>query len=144
MQDSKTLVMEMAERCRNWGRWGKEDQIGTLNFITPQKITQAATLVKSGMVFLLAIPLDQHGPQKGDYGRINPQLLMRFTGIEAAAGLQPFGWGFGAADDSIFMPLQAGTHWDALSHVFDRGKTWNGYSSEVVTSQGALRNGVED
>jgi kynurenine formamidase len=43
----------------------------------------------------------------------------------------------------ITMPLQCATHWDALSHIFDRGRMWNGYSAAEVTTFGAQRNGVE-
>ena len=38
----------------NWGRWGKDDQIGTLNLITPEKRRQAAALVRDGVSVSLA------------------------------------------------------------------------------------------
>ena len=39
----------MVEELSNWGRWGREDQIGALNLITPEKRLQAAKLVKEGI-----------------------------------------------------------------------------------------------
>lgn len=44
-------VQKAATRCKNWGRWGKDDEIGTLNFTTPEDIVAAAQLVKKGKVY---------------------------------------------------------------------------------------------
>ena len=46
-----------------WGRWGPEDEQGTLNLITPDLIKQAAGLVRTGKVYSLAMPLEAEGPQ---------------------------------------------------------------------------------
>lgn len=131
-----------AERYRNWGKWGADDQLGTLNYITPEKIVQTAGLVKQGKVFSLAIPFDSRGPQTGR-GRFNPIHTMSLTGTDAAAGAQSFPHGFGAADDIITMPLHGATQWDALSHIFDRGRMWNGYSATQVSARGAALNGIQ-
>ena len=58
-------VVEEGRRLRNWGRWGEEDQIGTLNFITPEKIKEGAALVRQGKIFACALPYDANGPQTG-------------------------------------------------------------------------------
>src|SRR5690606_5395170 len=42
-------IDEMFERVSNWGRWGDDDQRGTLNLITPEKRRQAAALVREGI-----------------------------------------------------------------------------------------------
>ena len=42
------ILRETAERCKNWGRWGPDDEIGTLNFITPEDIVAAALLIRKG------------------------------------------------------------------------------------------------
>ena len=39
---------DMSKRVKNWGRWGPDDQLGTLNFVTPDDIRKAASLVKKG------------------------------------------------------------------------------------------------
>ncbi|PRC52816.1 cyclase, partial [Mycobacterium sp. ITM-2017-0098] len=44
---------EAADEGRNWGRWGDDDELGTLNFITPAKVAEAAGLVKQGKVISL-------------------------------------------------------------------------------------------
>ena len=46
----------------NWGRWGKDDQKGTANFITPQVVAKAAREAREGKVFSCAIPFDRGGP----------------------------------------------------------------------------------
>ena len=52
MSNEETL-RKLALQVRNWGKWGPEDEIGTLNYITPEKIAQASRLVTAGKVFAL-------------------------------------------------------------------------------------------
>jgi kynurenine formamidase len=137
--ETETVINEAAERYRNWGRWGEDDERGTLNFVTPDKVVAAARLVRKGQVFSLAIPFDQNGPQSGLHGRFNPVHAMAFDGGDTL----PLPHGIGFADDTVFMPLQCATQWDALSHAFDRGKLYNGYDAKEVSSFGATRNGIE-
>ncbi|MBO0728978.1 MAG: hypothetical protein J2P57_06935, partial [Acidimicrobiaceae bacterium] len=65
----------VGERLRNWGRWGDEDERGTVNLITPERLVAAAGLIRQGKIFDLGIPFDAEGPQPGG-GRINPVRLM--------------------------------------------------------------------
>ena len=37
----KKAIAEATEKLKNWGRWGKEDQVGTLNHVTPEDIVKA-------------------------------------------------------------------------------------------------------
>jgi hypothetical protein len=53
----------MSANRNNWGRWGQDDQQGTLNLITSEEIRTAARLVKKGKVYSLSMPLDADGPQ---------------------------------------------------------------------------------
>ena len=59
------LLEEYCERYRNWGKWGPDDEIGTLNYITPQKVIEAAGLVKQGKVISLCLPFEDNGVQNG-------------------------------------------------------------------------------
>ena len=52
-----------AEKYKNWGKWGADDEIGTLNFTQPEDIVNAAQLVKKGKVISLALNFDSTGPQ---------------------------------------------------------------------------------
>src|ERR1700739_3514168 len=85
----RSAVAEASKKLSNWGRWGKDDHIGTLNQVTPQNIVQAASLIRTGKVFALGIPLDSNGPQTGLFGgRYNPIHQMLATGTDAIAGRQ--------------------------------------------------------
>ncbi|MEU4420177.1 cyclase family protein [Actinoplanes sp. NPDC024001] len=142
--DPEGAIAAAAKRCSNWGRWGADDVRGTMNFLTPQKRTQGASLVRRGVSFSLSQSFDANGPQKGWRRRTNPVHTMLDTGTDAAAGVQGFPHGIGGADDVIAMPLQCSTQWDGLGHIFDHGYAWNGrLAAEVVTSLGDSRTGIE-
>lgn len=108
----------------NWGRWGKDDEKGTLNLITPAKRKQAAALVKEG--FAVSLARDAATEKDTD----NPQpyedvMLSDGSGRPAAA-------------DRISVAFHglAHTHMDALAHHFHDGKMYNGFSrAEYVSMQ---------
>jgi len=133
MEDFRTI----GRRVSNWGRWGTDDERGTLNHVTPERLVAAAGLVRQGKVFDLGIPFDRHGPQPGN-NRINPMRLM----VETAAQELPQGairW----ADDYVFMALQSASQWDALAHVYYDGQLYNGYPASEVDTHGARRNSID-
>src|SRR6516162_4097450 len=83
----KKAIADATEKLKNWGRWGKDDQIGTLNHITPEDIVRAAGLIRTGKVFALGIPLDRRRTQPCLFGhRPNPIHTMLATGTDAIAG----------------------------------------------------------
>ncbi|MFC4242163.1 cyclase family protein [Gryllotalpicola reticulitermitis] len=147
MPDFST-VREYIDKYSNWGRWGEDDELGTLNHVTPEIRQRAASLVKTGKVFSLAIPYDENGPQRGTFNRFNPIHLMTRDGADAIAGtsVRDF-YGdrdrhFRGTDDLVILPLQASTQWDSLAHVVLDDKIYNGYSADQVSSKGALRNDI--
>jgi kynurenine formamidase len=129
---------EVGLTLSNWGRWGPDDQLGTLNLVTAAHIRAAAAGVRSGKVIQLSIPVGKDGPQTGLGGRVNPVHLMSMQHSDwDPAGLQ-------VADDWVSMPLQSGTQWDALSHIAYDGLMYNGYSTDEVSSRfGARRLAVD-
>lgn len=144
---SRDDLRHAAETYRNWGRWGPDDEIGTLNHTTAEDIVAAAGLVKKGKVISLALNFDHLGPQgaKSKYpslGRTNPIHTMLRTGTDAYSGVLD-GRGIRAADDMVAMPLQCGTQWDGLGHVFYEDCMWNGYDCREVTSAGAQKCEIE-
>jgi kynurenine formamidase len=142
--DPEGAIAAAAERCSNWGRWGADDVLGTLNFLDDAKRREGAALVRRGMSFSLAQSFDMNGPQKGWRRRTNPVHTMLDTGVDAERGTQGFPHGLGGADDVVFMPLQASTQWDGLGHIFDHGNAWNGRrAGDVVTSEGDSVTGIE-
>lgn len=140
-------IRAAAEKYKNWGKWGPDDEIGTLNFTDAQDIIAAAQLVKKGKVISLALNFDHTGPQgaKSKYpamGRTNPIHSMIRTGTDAYSGVLDKR-GIRAADDMVTMPLQCGTQWDGLGHVFYEDYMWNGFDCREVTSAGAQKCGIE-
>ena len=142
--DADELVREIAtlgDRVRNWGRWGADDEIGTLNFITPAKRAAAAQLVRKGVTFSLQIPMNSKGPMTGA-GRVNPVHTMTATGCDDIQ-LVPMAAGARYTDDVMFLYLQSGTEWDSLAHVFYDGRLYNGYDASNVDSNGARKVGID-
>ncbi|WP_306319824.1 MULTISPECIES: cyclase family protein [unclassified Streptomyces] len=142
--DPEGAIAEAAKSYSNWGRWGEDDVLGTLNFLDEAKRREGAALVRRGVSFSLAQSFDMDGPQKGWRRRTNPVHTMLDTGTDAALANQGFPHGMGGADDVIAMPLQCSTQWDGLGHIFDHGKAWNGRdAARTVTSEGDLVTGIE-
>ncbi len=141
-------VRQLAERCSNWGRWGSDDQLGTLNHLRASDVVAAAALVRTGRVFSLAIPVDEHGPQSGGFGRFNPIHLMIRDGNAAATGtvVRDFYGGrdrwIRGTDDLLILPLQSGTQWDSLAHIVFENRIYNGYDATTVGSKGATVNDI--
>jgi kynurenine formamidase len=127
----------VGQQVSNWGRWGDEDERGTVNLITPQHVAAAATLVRHGKVFDLGIELGPNGPQAGG-ARINPMHLMSATGSESK-----YPDGFRVADDYIFMPLQAAAQYDSLAHVHYDGLLYNGFAADSITTAGAAHCSID-
>ncbi|MFJ4472922.1 cyclase family protein [Streptomyces sp. NPDC089424] len=128
---------EIAKRVNNWGRWGADDEIGTLNLITDEVVRGAAAEIRTGRRIPLALPLRQDGVQTGMIpGRVNPLHVMVQINQEL------FGPGTVAcSDDAVTMGLQAGTHWDALTHVSHSGRLYNGRPAGTVTAHGGAEFG---
>ncbi|MGW7360677.1 cyclase family protein [Streptomyces sp. NPDC054802] len=131
---------DIAKRVNNWGRWGGDDEIGTLNLIDDEVVTGAVAEVRSGVRVPLALPLRQGGVQTGVIpGRMDPLHTMVQINQEL------FGPGTVAtSDDTVTMGLQAATHWDALTHASHSGRLYNGRPADTVTPhEGARFSGIE-
>lgn len=135
---SELNFRELGRQLSNWGRWGPEDERGTLNHILAADLVAAAALVRDGKVFDLGIPFDSQGPQAPGSSRTNPILVTSETGHG-----QNLPGNVHYADDYVFMPLQAATQWDALAHVYYDGALYNGFSSESITARGAARCSID-
>jgi kynurenine formamidase len=150
----------VADDVRNWGRWGDDDEIGTLNFITAENVAASAGCVKKGKVISLGGDFGSAGPQGAFQFRQNPVHVMTVDGGDAntlcqyapqwlrnsvAQELSSFFVDniFRFNDDMIVMPLQAATQWDALSHVYYEDKLYNGFPADSVTSFGAFHCGID-
>lgn len=130
---------ELATRVSNWGRWGPDDELGTLNLITPEVVRRGVAAARTGKSFSLALPLSEDGPQIGIIpGRVNPSRTMLVVDEPAFGDPE----GFCTSDDVVTMGLQAGTHWDSIAHASFQKQIYNGFPSSTVTEAGAARCGI--
>jgi kynurenine formamidase len=120
------------ESVKNWGRWGDDDQLGTLNYITPEKVRDAAKLVRSGRRVSMQIPISTvAGPD-------NPNPAIRYVVQGHDIDLGPHGVRFGLDFFGMACHGDCLTHVDALCHVSYHGRTYNGRPAQsVLTSAGA-------
>jgi kynurenine formamidase len=136
-------VLTYFDSCRNWGRWGADDELGTLNYITGEHRRRASGLVRLGrpiscarLIPTGAIEADFHAP---------PLHLMTSSGDTWAERPTPAN-GLQSAGDFIGLAFHGFsiTHVDSLCHVFRDGQTYNGHSSgRVSTASGASVLSVE-
>ena len=133
-------LREAAERYCNWGKWGEDDQVGTLNYITAEMVVEASRLVRRGKVISLLVALDTE-LQLGSPGVEAADL---HTDGEVADALVELGHEALTVedDDVLFLATQGATQWDALAHIFYDSRMWNGYDCRLVSSMGAERNDI--
>ncbi len=125
-------IIGYMESLSNWGKWGPEDQLGALNYITAEKRVAAAKLVCHGNVVATSLPLPT------DPGPNNPHPVQHY--------MIATGEGAGAmyAMDYLGLACHGMTisHLDALCHVFWEGRMYNGYPASEVKSDGAHKNAI--
>jgi kynurenine formamidase len=136
---------DLAARVSNWGRWGPDDQIGTLNLIDRAARLRGIAAVKEGSAFPLALPLSaEEGIQLGFIeGRVNPTRTM--VSVNEVMGDDP-GW-IAFSEDVVTLATQCATHWDGLGHAaYGAGPAgrslYNGVPASTITEAGASRLGV--
>ena len=131
----------LARRVCNWGRWGKDDQLGTVNLVTPEARRRGAACVLEGRAFSLGLNLSEsEGIQAGLIpGRVNPSRTM----TQVNTPLSPDPEWICASEDVVVMALQCATHWDALAHVSYRGVIYNGFPASSVGAFGAQVCGID-
>jgi kynurenine formamidase len=130
--DAREVSADQYERWKselsNWGRWGKDDQIGALNLVTPAKRRQAAALVRDGVSVSLAADadtvkaVDNPNPYEVTWQSIQAdRIAVSYHGI-------------------------AHTHLDSLAHINERGVFYNGYTpdADAVVKGGHPRNSIHN
>ena len=118
-------VLRYARTCSNWGRWGADDQLGTLNLVTEDKRRQAAGLVEDGTSVSCSWTISKDLP-----GETMSHVLHYMTETGEA--------GPDAEESGDFMGMayhgNSITHVDALCHIFTGGKMYNGFPANLVKS----------
>jgi kynurenine formamidase len=128
-------------RTSNWGRWGEDDERGTLNLVTPDVVHAAAGLVRTGRVFELGQSIQESGVPVEPRRPGLLHLMRRDGGDYAAGAIAPDD--IGTADDYLGIATHGTTHVDALCHLWYGGAMYNGFSPNEVRSSGAGRNGID-
>lgn len=121
----------LARRVSNWGRWGADDQAGTLHFLTPEARRAGAALVHDGVSVSCAQDLDSN--PRNDRGQPTLQLPFWVRENDTGVGLEvlmiePHGWTI--------------THLDALSHMNYRDRMYNDRPASTITGAGQHINSV--
>jgi kynurenine formamidase len=133
-------LQALAAKVSNAGRWGPDDERGTLNLIDRAAVLRGVAAVRTGRTFSLAIPFDEDGPQTGAIpGRDNPARRMLMVNQSLTGDPSDFC----TSDDSVTMGVQAATHWDALAHVGYEGELYNHVPFAAVTEAGASKLGID-
>ena len=128
------LTEVLKDSPSNWGKWGADDEVGSLNYLGTEQVLAAAKLIRSGKVFTLQRLI---GDPKGDPvwpGRTpaeRTQILDESDWDEGGKG-PAFPGGLHYADDKISAFLQGSTQYDALGHVWFDGQIWNGYDARTT------------
>ena len=118
---------------RNWGKWGSDDEVGSLNYLTPEVVLKAAGAIKSGKVFTLQVKManpegDPVWP--GRSGAVRTMVIDEGHYIGGKGVNFPGGAHY--ADDYMTLFLQGSTQYDALGHVWYDGEIWNGYDAKTT------------
>lgn len=125
-QPSESEVYAAIESCSNEGRWGPDDERGTLNLITADLRVEAARLVRTGKVVPLALTLTNRPPKGGPHAFVHRMLYSHHEGALSAQDVVEFApHGFQV------------THYDAVGHVYMDGTVYNGRrAADTVTAEG--------
>jgi kynurenine formamidase len=127
---SASDVDAMFDELSNWGRWGDEDQRGTLNLVTPDKRRQAASLVREGISISLSRDLS------------TVPAADNTTPMQLIMTAQP--GGPVAMDEwRIFYHGLTYAHLDALCHARYKGKAYNGFDESEAGETGCASSGIE-
>lgn len=132
---SKTVDMAelLKDLPKNWGRWGANDEIGCLNFLTNEEVLRGVRAVKSGKVFMLGIPVARPAGDPTHPLRSQPiHTLTHDEGSYISGRDKPFPGGLKYSDDVITMFPQSTTQYDALGHAWYGDQLYNGYDSKTT------------
>ena len=122
---------QLFKQVCNWGRWGSDDEKGTLNYLSPEHVRASAALVKSGRTVSLSLPINTvAGP---DNPRPSVHYMVKTYDFCPEYGEPRF------AGDYLGSELHGDcrTHVDALCHVAYKGRLYNRRLPDTVTSRGA-------
>ena len=130
---SRAAFDELFDSVSNWGRWGADDELGTLNLITPAKRREAAALVVDGVSVSMAFDLNKQADEINEL----PVEHEVFTGE-----ISGHKW----AGDSFTISYHGYTHShvDGLQHLAHDGLLYNGMPIDKLVPEGIEPLGVQN
>ncbi|NMO03395.1 cyclase family protein [Gordonia sp. TBRC 11910] len=134
MTDVPPLTELLADSPTNWGKWGPDDEVGSLNYLTAEQVLAGAAQIQKGELFTLQRLI---GDPNGDPvwpGRspATREMILDESHWDEGGDGPAFPGGLHYADDKIYAFLQGSTQYDALGHVWYDGKIWNGYDARTT------------
>ncbi|MGB5247171.1 MAG: cyclase family protein [Woeseia sp.] len=130
---SRVEFDQLMQDISNWGRWGSEDQLGTLNLITPEKRVAAARLVRHGLSLSLALDMDKQKHALNANPFKHEVQVVDWAGHRWAGDryeVSYHGWSF--------------SHLDGLQHVSHKGMLYNGTPIDSLSPEGTARLGIQN
>lgn len=123
----------------NWGRWGAEDERGSLNLLTPEVVKAATASITTGRVYSLGIPIQGHGVPLMDYRGTPMRLTLQDSTDDGIYEMYGCHTGTGAHEDVLVMASHTTSHMDALVHVYGDYKHYNGVGHDVMHALGGAQ-----
>jgi kynurenine formamidase len=133
MAEPKEMVEFLKGLPKNWGRWGADDQIGCLNFLTSAEVLRGVKAVQQGKVFMLGVPVAR--PEGDPLHPIRAQPIHTMTSDEGffiSGRIKPMPGGLKYSDDVLTMFPQGSTQYDALGHAWYGEKLYNGFDPKTT------------
>ena len=127
------ITETLKDAPKNWGRWGANDEIGCLNFLTSEEVLRGVRAVKQGRTFMLGVPVAR--PEGDPLHPVRSQPIRTQTmdeGFYISGRARPFPGGLKFSDDVIVMFPQGATQYDALGHAWYGDKLYNGYDPKTT------------
>ena len=129
---------EIFRTLSSWGRWGERDERGALNLLGPERVVEAARLVRDGTTVTLSLPMNTKAAEDNPEPAVHYMTTIQGDGDNESGTLR-FAKDFVGAD----YHHDGHTHIDALCHVIYEGSLYNGTPAGAVTARGAEADSIE-
>lgn len=137
---SDQRIADILEDCpSNWNRWGEDDELGAVNYLTSERVLAGVQAVEDGETFTLGLPIGHEDgePVAPDRSGADHYMALDKGHYESGKFEVERGGGIEYADDVLHMFTQGTTHFDALGHLWYDGELYNGFDA------GSTKGGLE-
>jgi kynurenine formamidase len=133
VKDVPTTKELLKDSPKNWGKWGADDEVGSLNYLTSDVVMKALGSVRQGKLFTLQVKMANPEGDPVWPGRVGAQRYNVVDKGHYIAGKGPaFPGGSEYADDFMVCFVQGSTQYDALGHVWYDDQLYNGYDAKTT------------